>query len=153
DATVRAFEEAFDPADLVVYGPAADLWTAFVERMPWGDDTPVHQELCAWLFDALLADHSTVEGFRRKPILTAWDARTAIDGRLWHAGMPLEIRVAIDEARFEKERQRPGEPFHAESDLSIAVAGTIAASIHLKDLLPVFLAAQRQMGFGQKAQA
>src|SRR5262249_40117675 len=30
DATVRAFEEAFDPADLVVYGPAADLWAAFV---------------------------------------------------------------------------------------------------------------------------
>jgi len=134
DATARAFEDAFDPADLVVYGPAEDLWHAFVERMPWSDDAPVHQELCAWLFDALLADRSSLEGLYRKPLLTAWDARTAIDGRVWHTRMPLEIRVAIDEARFDKERQRPSEPFHAESDLSIAVAATIAASIPLKDL-------------------
>jgi len=148
DVTVRAFEDAFEPADLVVYGPADDFWHAFVERMPWGDDTPVHQELCAWLLDALLADQSSIDGLSRKPILTAWDARTAIDGRVWHTRMPLEIRVAIDEARLNKERHRPEEPFHAESDLSIAVSATIAASIPLKDLAPVFITAQRQMGFG-----
>jgi hypothetical protein len=149
DVTVRAFEDAFDPADLAVYGPADDLWQAFVDRMPWGEDTPVHQDLCAWLFDALLADRSPIDGLPRKPILTAWDARTAIDGRVWHSRMPLEIRVAIDDARFDKERHRPAEPFHAESDLSIAVAATIATSIPLKDLLPVFTAAQKRMGLGR----
>jgi hypothetical protein len=147
DVTVRAFEDSFDPADLVVYGPAEDLWRAFIERLPWGEDSPVHQELCAWLLDALLADHSAVGDFFRKPILTAWEARTAIDGRVWHTRVPLEIRVAIDEARFDKERQRPTEPFHAESDLSIAVSATLAASIPLRDLAPVFAAAERQMGF------
>jgi hypothetical protein len=149
DATVRAFEDAFDPADLAIYGPADDLWQAFVERMPWDDDAPVHQELFAWLFDALLADRSGIDGLYRKPILTAWEARTAIDGRVWHTRMPLEIRVAIDDARFDKERQRPAEPFHAESDLSIAMAATIAASIPLKDLVPVITAAQKKMGFGR----
>jgi hypothetical protein len=149
DTTARAFEDAFDPCDLAVYAPAAEIWRAFVDRMPWGDDAPAHQELCAWLFDALLADRSGIEGLYRKPILTAWEARTAIDGRVWHTRMPLEIRVAIDEARFAKQRERPNEPFHAESDLSIAVAATIAASIPLRDLQPVFLLAADRMGFAK----
>jgi hypothetical protein len=67
--------------------------------------------------------------------------------------LPLEIRVAIDDARFDKERHRPAEPFHTESDLSIAVAATIAASIPLRDLLPVFTAAQKKMGLGQAPSA
>ncbi len=147
DVAARAFENAHDPGDLVTYGPVESFWHTFIERMPWGHDTPVHQELCAWLFDALLADHGAVDGVNRQPILTAWDARTAIDGRVWHTKMPLEIRVAIDEARFKKQRERSGEPFHAESDLSIAVSATIASSIPLRDLLPVFAAAERAMGF------
>jgi hypothetical protein len=149
DVTVRAFEEAFDPCDLVVYGPADEIWQAFVERMPWGEDTAVHQELVAWLLDALLADHSSLDGVTRRPILTALDARTSIEGRVWHTRMPLEIRVAVDEARFQKERERPGEPFHAESDLSIAVSATIAASIPLRDLQPIFTTAERQMGLSR----
>ncbi len=147
DVSARAFEESFDPADLVVYGPVEAFWSGFIEKMPWKQDTSVHQELIAWLFDALLADHSAIDGMRRKPILTAWEARTAIDGRVWHTRMPLEIRVAVDEARFRKERERPSEPFHAASDLSIAVAQTIATSIPLRDLAPVFAAAERIMGF------
>jgi hypothetical protein len=63
--------------------------------------------------------------------------------------MPLEIRVAIDDARFDKERLRPSEPFHAESDLSIAVASIITASIPLEDLRPVFTAAQKKLGLGR----
>jgi hypothetical protein len=147
DVSARAFEESFDPADLVVYGPVEAFWSGFVEKMPWKQDTSVHQELIAWLLDALLADHSAIDGMRRKPILTAWEARTAIDGRVWHTRMPLEIRVAIDDARFRKEREQPGSPFHAASDLSIAVAQTIATSIPLRDLAPVFTAAERIMGF------
>ena len=147
DVAARAFENAYDPGDLVTYGPVETFWHAFIEKMPWGQDTPVHQELIAWLFDALLADHGAVDGVNRTPILSAWDARTAIDGRVWHTRMPLEIRVAIDEARFKKQRERAGEPFHAESDLSIAVAATITSSIPLRDLLPVFAAAERAMGF------
>ncbi len=147
DVAARAFENAHDPGDLVTYGPVESFWHAFIEKMPWGQDTAVHQELIAWLFDALLADHGAVDGVNRKPILSAWDARTAIDGRVWHTKMPLEIRVAIDEARFKKQRERSGEPFHAESDLSIAVAATITSSIPLRDLLPVFAAAERAMGF------
>lgn len=147
DVNPVSFETAFDPCDLVVYGPVDTFWSAFIERMPWGQDIPIHQELIAWLFDALLSDHSPIDGMSRRPILTPWDARTAIDGRVWHTRMPLEIRVAIDDARFQKERDRPTEPFHAESDLAIAIAQTIATNIPLRDLAPVFSAAERAMGF------
>lgn len=147
DVSVKTFEDAFDPADLALYGPADALWAMFLEHMPWSQDTPVHQELVAWLFEALLSSQSALEGLTRRPILTPWDARTAIDGRIWHTRMPLEIRVAIDEARFKREHDRPGEPFHAESDLSIAVASVIAASVPLQDLVPVFASAERAMGF------
>jgi hypothetical protein len=147
DVSIRLFEEAFDPCDLAVYGPIDAFWSMFIERMPWGQDSPVHQELIAWLFHALLARRSSINGLTRQPILTAWEARTAIDGRVWHTRMPLEIRVAIDDARFKKERERPTEPFHAESDLSIAVASKIASSIPLRDLVPVLVVAERAMGF------
>ena len=35
DITAAAFESAFDPCDLVVYGPWQEMWTKFRERMPW----------------------------------------------------------------------------------------------------------------------
>ncbi len=150
DVAVRAFEASFDPVDLAVYGSAAGFWFAMRELFPWGDDAPVHQEIVAWLLKALLSDASTVPGLGRVPILTAWDLRTAIDGRVWHTKIPLEIRVAIDDARMSQERDRPGVPFHAQDDLAIAVPDILAASIPLRDLAGVLTAAERAMGFDKE---
>ena len=147
DIPVRTFEEAFQPFELAVYGPAGAYWNFFREVMPWDQDTQVHHDFMTWLLKALLADRSPFDGIGRTPILTAWDVRTAIDGRVWHTRMPLEIRVAIDEARLQQERDRSGVPFHAEGDLSIAVPEIIAASIPLRDLIPVLNAAQKSMRF------
>ena len=150
DVPVRAFEDSFEPADLAVYGPAAGYWFAMRELFPWHDDRPAHQELVAWLLKALLTDASSIAGLGRVPILTAWDLRTAIDGRVWHTKIPIEIRVAIDDARMSLERDRPGAPFHAQDDLAIAVPEIIAASVPLKDLLGVITAAERAMGFDKE---
>ncbi len=151
DVPVRSFESAFDPADLAVYGPAAGFWHAMRELFPWHDDAPVHQEVVAWLLKALLADASSIAGLARVPILTAWDLRTAIEGRVWHTRVPLEVRVAIDDARLSQERDRPGAPFHAQDDLAIAVPDILAASIPLRDLAGVLTAAERAMGFDKEA--
>lgn len=151
DVPVRAFEESFEPADVAVYGSAAAFWHGFRELFPWRDDAPVHQEFIAWLLKALLADASSIAGMGRVPILTAWDLRTAIDGRVWHTKIPIEVRVAIDDARFSQERDRPGVPFHAQDDLAIAVPDIIAASVPLRDLAGVFDAAERAMGFDKEA--
>ncbi len=150
DVPVRAFEESFEPADLAVYGPAAGYWFAMRELFPWQDDRPAHQEIVAWLLKALLTDASSIVGLGRVPILTAWDLRSAIDGRVWHTRIPLETRVAIDDARMSQEHDRPGVPFHAQDDLAIAVPEVIAASIPLRDLAGVLTAAERAMGFDKE---
>ncbi|WP_438035750.1 hypothetical protein [Sorangium sp. So ce204] len=147
DITPRAFEDAFDPRDLAVYGPAGGYWQFFRDSMPWDQDTPQLQEIVAWLLKALLADRSPFEGIGRTPILTPWDVRTAIDGRLWQTRIPLEIRVAIDNARLKQERERPGVPFHADGELAIAGPDVIAANIPPRDILPVVQLAQKAMRF------
>ncbi|WP_438028365.1 hypothetical protein [Sorangium sp. So ce233] len=147
DITPRAFEAAFDPRDLAVYGPAGGYWQFFRESMPWDEDTPQHQEIVAWLLKALLADRSPFEGIGRTPILTPWDVRTAIDGRLWQTRIPLEVRVAIDNARLKQERERPGVPFHADGELAIAGPDVIAANIPPREILPVVQLAQKAMRF------
>ncbi len=151
DIAVRSFEETFEPTDLSVYGSAAAFWYAMRELFPWHDDAPSHQELVAWLLKALLADTSSIAGLGRVPILTPWDLRTSIDGRVWHTKIPLEVRVAIDDMRLSQERDRPGAPFHAQDDLAIAVPDVIAASVPLRDLAGVLDAAERAMGFDREA--
>jgi hypothetical protein len=147
DISVRSFEEAYEPMDLVIYGPSSAFWHAFRESMPWEQDTPVHQELLAWLLKALLTDRSSFPGLGRVPILTPWEVRTAINGKVWHTRIPLDVRVAIDDARFRQEKDKGGVPFHAEHDLGIAVPEIIAGNVPLRELIPVLIVAERSMGF------
>ena len=146
DVTVDQFENAFDAIELAAYAPAAEIWHRFRERMPWDQDIPPHQELVGWLIDQLLASSSTIEGMTRKPILTSHAIRTTIPGKIWHAKIPLEIRVAIDDLRFQREQAKPGEPFHAIHDLSVATPAIIAANIPLRELLRVLDVAEKAMG-------
>lgn len=147
DISIRSFEEAFEPMDMVIYGSVSAFWHAFRESMPWEQDTPVHQELLAWLLKSLLSDRSSFPGLGRVPILTPWDVRTAINGKVWHTRIPLDVRVAIDEARFKQEKDKPSSPFHAESDLGIAIPEIIAGNVPLRELIPVLVIAERAMGF------
>ena len=147
DISTLAFEQAFEPIDLALYGPAADFWHLFRKRMPWDDDATPHQDLVGWLIGALLSDKSSLDGSARTPILGAIDVRTAIDGRVWHSRIPLSVRVAIDDARFAHQRERASEPYGVERDLHIATPALIAASIPLKDLAGVLDVAGHALGF------
>jgi hypothetical protein len=152
DCTIQSFEEAFDPKDLAVYGPAQDLWKQFRQRMPWSEDTVTHQEIAAFMVRMLLADKGAL-GLSRKPILTAWEVRTAIPGKVWHTRMPVDVRVAIDEARFERERSRAKDPFLAVDDLAIALPEIICANVPLRELAKLVEVAERALGFeGQVAE-
>jgi hypothetical protein len=147
DIDSDTFERSFEPADLVVYGDAADQWKLFRRRMPWDDDRTSHQDLVGWLLGALLADKSMLDGKPRTPILTALAMRTGIDGRVWHSKIPLDVRVEIDNARFVSLRDRPGEPFTAAQDLAIATPALLAASIPLKEFMNVLDLAGVALGF------
>lgn len=147
DIQPDTFERAFECADLVAYGDAADQWRLFRRRMPWDDDRTAHQDLIGWLLGALLADKSTLDGKPRTPILSALALRTGIDGRVWHSKIPLDVRVEIDNARFASLRDKPGEPFTAAQDLSIATPALLAASIPLKEFNNVLDLAGVALGF------
>ncbi len=146
DINADKFESAFDACEMVVYGPAREFWSAFRERMPWEEDAPSHKKLVSWSLRQLLSERSTLLGMSRKPILTAWDVRSSIDSRVWQSRMPLEIRVAVDEARLRHEKARPRDPFHARHELSICVPEQIAEHIPLAEIAPVFFAAEKSMG-------
>lgn len=147
DVEVNALEEAFDPLDMVVYGPADEFWRAFCERMPWEESSPVHQRLVAWLVRALTADRSAIDGITRKPILSALEVRGAIHSAVWQARIPFDLRVEIDQARIKHERTRPREPFTARHELAIATPEKIAENIPLSDLALIIERAEAAMGF------
>jgi hypothetical protein len=150
DVSVRQFDEAFAVTDLATYGPVVEIWQKFRERFPWDQDTPPHQELFAWLLEALIATHSTLpalEGTTRKLILSTHAVRTTIPGKIWHTRIPLEVRVAIDDLRFQREKAKPNEPFHSLHDLSVATPTIIASNIPLRELARILDVAERSLGF------
>jgi hypothetical protein len=146
DVTPEQLETAFDPVEIAAYAPVNDIWHKFRERMPWDQDTAANQELVGWLLDQFLASSSSIDGMTRKPVLTSHAVRTTIPGKIWHSKIPLEVRVAIDDLRFQRERAKPGEPFHAIHDLSVATPTIIATNIPLRELLRVVDVAEKAMG-------
>lgn len=146
DVSAASFEASFEPDDIVVYGPVATFWSAFRDRMPWNDSSPVHQKLVARLLRSLLSERA-MDGSIRRPILTPWDVRSSIDGNVWHRSLPLEMLVAIDDARLKQERSRPREPFHARHELMHVNPEQLVAHIALAELEPVFVTATAHMRF------
>lgn len=146
DIDCAAFEAAFDPRSEVVYGPVAALWKRFRESFPWDVQTKAHQELMGWLIQILIAEKSE-DGVTRKPILTPWDVRTAIDGRVWHSTIPVDVRIAIDEMRLLHEKTAPREPVHARHELELATPWVIASHVPLRELQRIFVTAEKALGF------
>ena len=147
----QRLEDAFDPRDLVVYGPVHDFWDEVVASIPW--ETELQPALVERLLAILLADRSLVLGTTRPPILTPWRLRTAIDMRAWQAHLPARIRAAVNEARLHKELVDPGVPFSAQDELEVVTVGVIAASLPLRALRPAFSAAARIMGLERSPRA
>jgi hypothetical protein len=144
-------EDAFDPRQVVVYGPVHDLWDEAMARIPW--DSELQPALVDRLLAILLADRSAVLGTTRPPILSPWQLRSAIDTRAWQAHVPARLRAAVDEARLHKELVDPRAPFTARDELEIVTLGVIAANLPLRALRPVFSAAARVMGLEHAARA
>jgi hypothetical protein len=144
-------EAAFDPRDLVVYGPVRELWDEVMRRIPWDAELP--PALVERLLAVLLADRSAVLGTTRPPILSAWRLRTAIDTRAWQSHLPARVRAAVDEARLHKELVEPGTPFSAREELVVVTPAVLAVNLPLRALRPVFSAAARLMGLETPAAA
>jgi hypothetical protein len=143
-ADAARLEEAFDPRDLVVYGPARALWGEVMACIPW--DGEVSTVLLERLLTALLADRTHPRDAGRASILTPWQVRNSIDTRSWQAHVPLRLRAAVDDARLHKELVDPAAPFTARDEMAIVTPAILAANLPLRALRPVFVAAERVMG-------
>jgi hypothetical protein len=142
----QRLEEAFDPRDVVVYGPVGEIWDEVVECIPW--DAELRPGLVEQLLEVLIADRSTLLGgaTMRPPIISPLLLRTAIDTRAWQAHLPARIRAAVDDARLHRELTDPRTPFTARDELDVVTVGALASSLPLRALRPVFSAAARLMG-------
>jgi hypothetical protein len=139
EAPVAKFEDAFDPADLATYGPVSDIWKEFKAKLPWADSSPAHRKIVLAVLKGLLA----------RKALTPLKLRSAIDNKVWHAKMPLDVRAQIDDARLA--RERAGEAFQAVHELAIATPEILVDNLPLSDLLPALVAAEETLGFRPKA--
>jgi hypothetical protein len=148
DADAATFDAAFEPLEIATYGSAQDIWGQFKDRMSWTSDSPSNQKLVGQLLRALLAERHPLDAeMIRRPILTACEMREAIDSTIWQTCIPLELRVAMDDARVRWEKARPKEPYHARHDLQIATPELIPVHLALVDLLGVVRAAERSLRF------
>jgi hypothetical protein len=145
----QRLEDAFDPCDLVVYGPAGELWDEVVGCIPWS--TELQPALVERLLASLLAERSAPLGTTRSPLVSPWQLRTAVDTRAWQSHLPARVRAAVDDARLHKELVEPGAPFSARDEIEIVTVGVLAASLPLRALRPVFEAATRVMGLERPA--
>ncbi|MGH7293777.1 MAG: hypothetical protein ACRELB_02535 [Polyangiaceae bacterium] len=143
-AEAARVEEAFDPRDVVVYGPVAEIWDELVARIPWENEAP--PALVERLLAALLAERSERLDTPRPPLMSAWQLRAAIDTRAWQAHVPARVRAAVDEARLHKELVDPAAPFTARDELALVTPAVLAANLPLIALRPVFAAAGRVLG-------
>ncbi len=146
DIDATNFEHAFDPRDLVVYGPVRAYWKRLRECMPWDSDSRAHQQLVAWMIRTLLAEKSE-DGTARRQILSALEVRTAIDGKTWQTRIPMEVRVAVDDARMQLEKRNPREPYTARFELELATPELIASHVPLRELQRIFVLAEKALGF------
>lgn len=148
DINVQTFEHAFQPVELVAYGPVGAFWKLFRDKMPWRDESPAHRQLVEWILEELLASKSRVrEEWKRKPILSANALRSALPGRVWHVHVPIDVRIAIDEARLERERTRPTEPFTSLDELMFATPQVLASQVPLREFARLFDLVERELGF------
>jgi len=141
DVSARQFEEAFDPFDLVVYGPATEFFRRVRERMPLED--PETAGIVGALLASALADRSA-RGLRRTPLLSAWEVRAAIPTAVWQTRIPLALRAAVDEARLA--RERAGEVFTSKQELALVTPDAIVQHVPMAELVGVLDLVQRALG-------
>lgn len=134
DATVEDWERSFQPEEIAVHGPAAEIWQEFRARFPWDAPAPEDKDLLVWLFIELLDEKK--EGSRTTSIMTPLYVRSAIDVRVWQEHIPLEIRVQVDGRRLRKELE--GKSFTCRDELAVVKIERIVEHVpaaHLRGVL------------------
>ncbi|MDQ7814361.1 MAG: hypothetical protein RDU25_00950 [Patescibacteria group bacterium] len=153
DKSDEDFENAFKPHELVLYGDAPLFYAQFRQALPWKEGTEVHRELVARLIDLLLKQRAAPDRSETKdlqPVLTHHKVLSAISRTVWQKRIKPEVLEAVDQLLLEKETENPNGPFpYARYVMSVATSDIITRDIDLNDLIGIFEAAEKAMGFEQ----
>lgn len=151
DVSDEEFENAFQPVELVLYGDAARFYADFRGAMPWEECSEAHKKLVAQLIDAFLKPRDELGNPKTKelqPILTPNQVLSAIQRQVWQKRIKPDVLEAVDALLLEKERENPGGPFpYGKYVMGIATSEVITRDIDLSDLIGIFEAAEKAMGF------
>jgi len=151
DRTDEDFENAFAPAELVLYGDPQLFYVQFRQALPWEDCSEAHRELVATLIDSFLKPRASPERPETKglkPILTHNQVLSAISRQTWQKRIKPDVLEAVDALLLEKERENPDGPFPlSEYVMSVATSEIITRDIDLSDLIGIFEAAEKAMDF------
>ncbi len=147
DRTSAEFEVAFKAEELVLYGDAANLFFSAMDALPLDQDTEEHRLVMEKFLNSCLRSDRDFDNKKLQPIITHWDLRTALDYELWQAKIPLEVRAAVDKARLELEKAKPGERFSAKHEVEIVTVSKIVTHIPLVNFKNLIEVAAKKMGF------
>lgn len=143
DITCKDFDVAYTPEDWASYGNGEGVVDRFFDKFDWTDSKDVKkQAVVANFINEFLAVEPGL-----KPILTHLQVRRAISSVTWNKHLPVELRAKIDDARLEKQEKSSREPFTAAEELALVPAEEFVKYIPLDELVDVFRAAMKAMGF------
>ncbi len=151
DVTAEEFEDAFTPAELVLYGNPQLFYAQFRQAMPWIDGSDEHRRLVAHLIDSFLKPRDELGNPKTKhlqPILTHNQVLSAVPRAVWQKCIKPDVLEKVDQLLLEKEKENPEGPFpYAKYVMSVATSEIITRDIALLDLFGIFEAAEEAMGF------
>lgn len=153
DRSMADFEAAIRPEDIVVYGPADDLFRQFAVSIP--NETPTvgsrdHERtlhVFAGLLLLLLEGRLSQTTEAHPPILSYVDFRLALGLEDWHLHIPRESLVDLDKKRLILERRRPDVQFATRDEIRIIGLPLIVKSFPFAAIRRIFEVAAARVRF------
>lgn len=135
DVTAEQYELAYTPEDLAIHAPAATIWQEVRSRFPWDAPRAEDLEFLGWFLKDLMAPRAG------GPLLSALYVRSAIDVRVWHESLPIEVRVQADARRLQFELA--GKPFTSQDELAVVKVDRLVQYLPARSLRAVFDAVEQ----------
>jgi hypothetical protein len=142
DKTVMHFVQAFPAKVVAVYGPLPRIFADYMKHFPWERNDKELIPVKVTLLDALVQDRGELG-----QVMTHLRMRMLVDERDWQTLIPVEKRMEVAKARNAHELEYPDKPFTARDEMKIVTPRIIAENIPLERLKPIFLEAEKLLGF------
>ncbi|MEI6614432.1 MAG: hypothetical protein WCL37_06010, partial [Chrysiogenales bacterium] len=140
---------ALDYKLVVCYGDVERRWHEVMENFPWDDNSRATKQILTYCVESFLDKERVHEENGKKikhsPVLTYLEFRKALPYLEWERYLPLELKAAAAEERFNMETNHQQQS--AESEVKKVGVGAICNAIPTNFFKGIFLLANERMGF------